>query len=229
MTPVTLTTDDGVIIHGVIQEARPSTRSGSLGAGWALLLHMMPATKESYLPLMDALAARGVSSLAIDFRGHGESVHGPTGLLDYQTFSYEQHKAKIKDIEAAVALLEKTYGVGTRQIAFVGASIGANLAIQYAAAHADVPGVVALSPGLNYREIATMPLVQSLTLDRHLFLVGSADDEISGPAVEKLFERSLAQTDIKQFLDAGHGTRMFEKYPAFLEEIADWVAARFGD
>lgn len=221
MTPVTLTTDDGVRIAGAICEAGDRKR-------WALLLHMMPATKESYVPLMNALDTRGVSSLAIDFRGHGQSTITTDGrTLDYTTFSHEEHQAKIKDVEAAVALLEKTYGVDTRQIAFVGASIGANLAIQYAAAHADVPGVVALSPGLNYRDIATMPLVQSLTRDRHLFLVGSADDEISGPAVEKLFERSLAQTDIKQFSDAGHGTRMFETYPAFLEQVADWVAARF--
>lgn len=226
MSTVTFTTDDGVIIYGVIREARPSTK---LRAGWALLLHMMPATKESYAAFQEALVTRGVSSLAIDFRGHGESKHGPAGTLDYTAFSHEDHQAKIKDVEAAVAYLEKTYGLRTADLVLVGASIGANLALQYAAAHADVPGAVLLSPGLNYRDIATMPLIQSLTRDRHLFLAGSADDEISGPAVEKLTERSLAQTDVKQFTDAGHGTRMFETYPAFLEEIADWVAARFAD
>lgn len=221
MTPVTFTTADGVRIAGLIRESGDRMR-------WALLLHMMPATKESYTALMDALDARGVSSLAIDFRGHGESTVTADGrTLDYETFTHEEHQAKLKDVEAAVAYLEKTYGVGTRRIACVGASIGANLAIQYAAAHADVPGVVALSPGLNYRDIATMPLVQSLTRERHLFLIGSSDDEISGPAVEKLAERSLAQTDVKQFTDAGHGTRMFEKHSDLLGDVADWVAARF--
>ncbi len=219
-TPVEFTTADGVEIHGLLREAGDRRR-------WALLLHMMPATKESYGPLMEALSSRGVSSLAIDFRGHGESVHGAHGPLDYKTFSHEEHQAKIRDVEAAVAYLEKHQGAATARIVLVGASIGANLALQYAAAHADVPGVVALSPGLNYRDIATMPLVQSLTRDRHLFLAGSSDDDISGPAVEKLAERSLAQTDVKLFTDAGHATRMFEKHPAFIDEIAAWVAARF--
>ena len=219
MTPVTFTTDDGVRIAGIVREAGDKKR-------WALLLHMMPATKESYATLMEALATRGVSSLAIDFRGHGESRQATAGPLDYTTFSHEEHQAKIKDVEAAVAFLEKTYGIATADLVLVGASIGANLALQYAAAHADVPGAVLLSPGLNYRDIATMPLIQSLTRDRHVFLAGSTDDEISGPAVEKLMERSLAQTDVKQFTDAGHGTRMFETYPDFLEVVADWVAAR---
>ena len=223
MTPLTFTTADGVRIAGLVQESGDRKR-------WAALLHMMPATKESYAALMAALDSRGVSSLAIDFRGHGEGTATDDGrTLDYRTFTHAEHQAKLQDVEAAVTYLEKTYGVGTRQIVFVGASIGANIAIQYAAAHADVPGVVALSPGLNYREIATMPLVQSLTRERHLFLMGSADDEISGPAVEKLAERSLAQTDVKQFTDAGHGTRMLERYPGCLDEIADWVAARFED
>lgn len=220
MSAVTFTTEDGVYIAGVVREAGDTAR-------WALLLHMMPATKESYAPLVEALAARGVSSLAIDFRGHGESTATTDGrTLDYTTFTHPEHQAKIKDVEAAVAYLEQTYRIGTAQLVLVGASIGANLALQYAAAHADVPGAVLLSPGLNYRDVATMPLIQSLSRDRHVYLASSTDDEISGPAVEKLMERSLAQTDVKQFADAGHGTRMFEKYPAFLDEVADWVAAR---
>lgn len=220
MSPVACTTDDGVRIAGTVREAGEKRR-------WALLLHMMPATKESYAAFQEALATRGVSSLAIDFRGHGESRSTEDGrTLDYTAFTHPEHQAKIKDVEAAVAFLEKHYGTRTADLVLVGASIGANLALQYAAAHADVPGAVLLSPGLNYRDVATMPLIQSLTRDRHVYLASSADDEISGPAVEKLTERSLAQTDVKQFADAGHGTRMFERYPAFLDEVADWVAAR---
>ncbi len=220
MKPVSFSTEDGVDIHGLVREVGDGSR-------WALLLHMMPATKESYGPLQEALAARGVSSLAIDFRGHGGSRRTKDGrTLDYQTFTHPEHQAKIKDIEAAVAFLERAYGATTTRLVLVGASIGANLAIQYGAAHAEVPGIVALSPGLNYRDVATMPLIQSLTRDRHVYLASSSDDEISGPAVEKLAERSLARTDVKRFADAGHGTRMFEAYPDFLEEIADWIAAR---
>lgn len=220
MTPVRFTTEDGVHVAGVVREAGEMKH-------WAMLLHMMPATKESYAALQEALAGRGISSLAIDFRGHGESRQTTDGrILDYQTFGHLEHQAKIKDVEAAVTYLERTYGAATSRLVLVGASIGANLALQYGAAHADVPGMVALSPGLNYRDVATMPLIQSLTRDRHVYLASSADDEISGPAVEKLTERSLAQTDVKQFTDAGHGTRMFETHPEFLEEVADWVAAR---
>lgn len=220
MRPVSFPTADGVEIHALAREAGDKGR-------WALLLHMMPATKESYGPLQEALAARGISSLAIDFRGHGGSTRGPAGALDYRTFTDAEHQAALGDVEAAADWLQKRYAVPGGAIALVGASIGANLALQYAAAHAEVPGVVALSPGLNYHEVTTMGPIKGLTRDRHVFLVGSRDDAESAKGVEKLSEVSLARTDVRLFDTAGHGTRIFEREPAFLEEVADWVAARF--
>ncbi|OGL78975.1 hypothetical protein A3F28_01600 [Candidatus Uhrbacteria bacterium RIFCSPHIGHO2_12_FULL_57_11] len=216
---INITTEDGVQIVGLWEDA------GATESGAVLLLHMMPATKESYADFQSKLKAAGISSLAIDFRGHGESVRTADGRnLDYKKFSDAEQQAKIKDLEAARSwLLEK--GVEPSRLAVVGASIGANLALESLASHPEIPAGVILSPGLNYRGITTMPLVRALARDQNLYLVASTDDPESAEAVEKLAEVSLAETQVKIFKTAGHGTTMLEREPGFADGLAAWLAA----
>src|SRR5207245_1856203 len=99
--------------------------------GYVLLLHMMPAVKESWQELAKALNEAGLSALAIDFRGHGESVSKSDGTrLNYKDFADEQQQAKILDVRGAMEWL-RARGAQDSQIAVIGASIGANLALQY--------------------------------------------------------------------------------------------------
>lgn len=220
MANITFLTSDGITIHG-LEQVTGDAKS------WVVLLHMMPAAKESYGDFQNDLASQGVSSLAIDFRGHGESTVGPNGQkMDYKQFTDEEHQSKIRDIEAALAYLSTEHGTPPTRVVLVGASIGANLALQYAAAHADIPGVVLLSPGLNYREIVTMSFIQSMTRDRHVFLVASEDDPESSAAVDKLAERSLAKTDVRLFQTAGHGTNILGREAVFRKELVRWIMSR---
>ena len=68
---------------------------------------------------------KNISSLAIDLRGHGESGGGEVA-------------ESFLDVQAALAWLKKETGLPLGQTIVIGASIGANLAIQAAAAHADI-------------------------------------------------------------------------------------------
>lgn len=213
---VTITAEDGLRLSGMFKSV-PSPRT------FVLLLHMMPATKESYAAFAEKLAAAGVASLAIDFRGHGKSAGGPDG---YRRFSDTEHQEKMKDVEAGVRFL-KSKGAATSTLVLVGASIGANLALQYTAAHPDVPAVVALSPGLNYRGVLATPAVTGLKRSQQLYLAASRDDSESDAAVEKLAEISLARTTVKHFDRAGHGTTMFEQKPEFMDELVEWIHTKY--
>ncbi len=189
---------------------------------------MMPATKESYASFQEALVAAGVSSLAIDFRGHGESVLGPNRQkLEYKQFSDAEHQAKYRDIEAAIAYLADTYQATSDRVVLVGASIGANLALQYLAAHAEVPGAILLSPGLNYHEIPSMSFTQSLTRDRNILLIAAEDDPESAAAVDKLAERSLAKTDVILLKAGGHGTDVLG-HAETQKQVVDWICSNIG-
>ncbi|MBI4143038.1 alpha/beta fold hydrolase [Candidatus Uhrbacteria bacterium] len=217
MERIALTTTDGMTIIGNWSAvAQPH--------GWALLLHMMPATKESYAALADALAARDVASLAIDERGHGESTGGPDG---YQRFTDAEQQAKIYDVAAAMNWLIAQGAVEAR-IIIVGASIGANLALQWLATHPIVPAAALLSPGLDYRGIRTEPLAESLAPTQHIFLAaGGTDDEYSTASVHRLANILANRATTRLLTSAGHGTTMFEREPACFTETVGWIVRHF--
>jgi alpha-beta hydrolase superfamily lysophospholipase len=217
MEKVSFRTEDNVDIVGTWHEA-----DGARGA--ALLLHMMSATRESYAELQKRLAGARISSLAIDLRGHGESVFcDEEARISYQDFDDSGHQASRFDVEAAIAWIRERSGFPPGRIVLVGASIGANLALAHAAAHQEIPAVAALSPGLVYRGIAATPAVTALQKPQRLLLVASDDDTYSVESVEKLAEVSLADTEVLRFEQGGHGTTLLESEPTLLEKLVTWI------
>lgn len=222
---VTFTTTDGVTIVGDYVDAGADSPQ-------ALLLHMMPATKESYTKFAEKLKEAGISSLAIDFRGHGDStrimnqesgIRKGSEVLDYKNFTDAQQQAKILDVRAAVEWLTRNKQVTKNRLVVVGASIGANLALQYLAENPEVPAAVLLSPGLDYRGVITQPLAQLIKPTQALYFAASADDEYSLTTNRMLYALTPAKKTIKEFTTAGHGTTMFEREPGFMSELIIWI------
>jgi len=215
---IELTTIDNVRIIGDF------IRPEQLPVGYLLLLHMMPADRSSWQPFSARAAEQGFASLAIDLRGHGESRLRGTDTLDYQTFSDVQHQQSIHDITAALDFLQHQAGV-TAPIILIGASIGANLALQALADHPELPGAVLLSPGLNYKGIGTPDLLGRITNSQQLFLVASNDDPRSFEAIRTLNHLRDEHTISRQISDAGHGTTMLERQPELIDDILEWLQA----
>lgn len=113
-TRVSFLTDDGVSIVGTVKEAGAPQK-------FLLLLHMLPSTRESWYAFSGQAASQGFSSLAIDLRGHGESITQRDKLrmlnqkLDYIDFTDVEHQATIRDVEAALDYLQKEKGVKDRK------------------------------------------------------------------------------------------------------------------
>ncbi len=200
-------TEDGVTIAG--------DWYSSDGDRFALLLHMMPATKESWATLAERLVEQGISCLAIDLRGHGASTNG--GALDYHAFSDAEHQASVKDVEAAFAFLESK-GATAENTRMLGASIGANLAINFAAAK-GMPVVVALSPGLNYHGVKTADAVRALRQGQQVLLVASDDDTESAEGSALLHSMNPSRALLLVRNGVGHGTRMLEADPELTDEL----------
>lgn len=212
---VAFITEDGVNIKGDYYEGG--------GDRAVLLLHMMPATRASWIAFANALTAEGLSVLAIDLRGHGESTEGPNGtLLDYKNFKDEDHQASIHDVEAAVEFLR-----GEKKMKYIsigGASIGANLAILYAHVHPEIRSLLLLSPGIDYRGINTEKAISDFKGTQRLFFIASRDDEYSAASVKELYEKTPGEKKIEIFDDAGHGTTILERKPEYLKILAQWFA-----
>lgn len=207
------TTDDKNIVGNLFEKQKPQ--------GWVLFLHAMQATKASYISLAENLQKAGYEGLAIDFRGHGNSDEGPEG---YVNFSDEQQQEKINDVNASVAYL-KTRGAATENISVVGASIGANLALQYASSESQLGKIVLLSPGLNYRGVTTKNFVTALRNNQSILFVGSEDDDYTAEAVNELFGLTPEGVTKQKIIlkDGGHGTTMLERHPELLENIINFI------
>jgi len=210
---VTLRTENGKKIAGDLFES-------SKPKGLVVYLHMMPATKESYTVLATKLQGLDYEGLAIDFRGHGISEGGPEGYLN---FSDAEHQDKIKDVQAAARSLVNRHR--DLPLIVIGASIGANLALQFGISDDAVKKIILLSPGLNYRGIGIKNFITKLTESKSVLFVGSEDDNYAAECVQELF--GLVPEGIKKqkiiFKDAGHGTAMFERHPELVENIINFI------
>ncbi|MDO8581982.1 MAG: alpha/beta fold hydrolase, partial [bacterium] len=214
------TSDDVTIVGNYVQ--------GDVGKPVVLLLHMMPATKESWASMQTTLNDKGWGSLAIDLRGHGESTYRGTERIYYTDFEDEDHQASGKDIEAAMQFL-KEKGVEESNVYMIGASIGANLALRYAATHHAIPAVVLLSPGLEYRGVATLEAIRALAQTQSLFLVASDDDAYSFSTIRELYN-AAAQLIVRERMEGngfGHGTTMLEKNPQWVADIVEWLVRAY--
>ena len=215
---ITFTTDDGVIIVGDWFPA-PTV----LGA--VVLFHMMPETRTSWGLLQRELAKRSIASLAIDLRGHGESVDTTEGAkLDYKEFTDEDHQASMFEAVGAVRWVAGR-GQDLERIAVGGASIGANLALDMLGEEPKLCGAALFSPGNDYHGLNALQSVQNILPHQALFIVSSEDDNQSFADSKKLFDG--APTANKIFLpykNAGHGTKIFDSERGLVAKTADWFA-----
>jgi len=206
---VTLTTSDGVTISGYfVKGAAPKGPA-------VVLLHMLGRSKDDWAPIIEKhlAPATGFSYLAIDLRGHGESIHQGDKILKYGDFNSGDFNNMTKDVEAAVKWLKGQASVDPAQIAIVGASIGANVALNYAASDTSVKCVALISPALSYKGVETRKALSTYG-DRPLFLAAARENEPAGPSVIALSKASTAKKKVALIFDGNlHGTHMFGSYP----------------
>ncbi len=210
MLKIDFLTSDGVKIAGNWFPAGDSARA-------VLLLHMRPATKESWNDFAAKLNTGGFSALAIDLRGHGESIERNGQKIDYRNFLDGSHAECRQDVDEALKWLKNQ---GVSGIFVIGGSIGANLAIDAMPRHLDIKKGVALSPGLEYLGVATDGAIK--LIKNNLLLIASKDDGYSYDSVKKLHELN-SETEIKLYDDAGHAQIMLEKYPELADELIHWL------
>jgi len=190
---IDLTTSDGVNIKATYYEG--NTPHG------IILLHMVARTRADWEPFALELQAKGYKVIAIDLRGHGQSN------LNWQSFASRDFNNMIEDVRAAKDFLNAK---SAKVIAIIGASVGANIALNYAAEDSDIRTVVMLSPGIDFRGVKTDRTIKEF--DRPILLVASSEDSYSAESSAKLHNLSASKdAKLEMYEDVGHGTEMFRE------------------
>jgi len=194
---------------------------GAAPRGGVVLVHMLGRTRADWDPLVETLISKGLEVVALDLRGHGQSV---SGGLEYGSFDTEQWLDCAKDIRTALDYLAEQV---TGKYFLIGGSIGADLVLIEAADDPRVAGVVLLSPGLDYRGVQPGPYATDYG-ERPALLVAAMDDDYSAKSVGTLAELLYAP-ETKIYPSGGHGTHLFGTRPEVRALIADWLEKQLSE
>jgi len=135
--------DNTVIDTWVIKAKAPGDSSEGTGPkGTVLLIHGLLDSKASYLRLGERLAKMGYDVVLPDLRGHG---HSGGKYVTYGALEKHDMKAVVDELFAEGAVQGPVYAFGV--------SMGAAVAIQYAAIEPRCKGVMAMAPYKDARSI----------------------------------------------------------------------------
>jgi len=200
---VQLRASDGVTLAATVYEARPGPA--------VVLVHMLTRTKEDWRPLAERLQAAGLTALAFDLRGHGQSegVAAPSAAMAL-------------DVRAALNWLADRPDAGSGAVAIVGASIGASLALLAAADTPAVRGVVLLSPAADYRGVRIEAAARKYGA-RPMLLAASGEDPYALRTLRALAGKDQPARQQRVSAAAAHGSYLLERDTELAAALVDWL------
>lgn len=212
-------TRDGVQLIGTF--VAPEKGSPTL-----IMVHGMAAVKEEWNPLISSLTAHGWGSLAYDMRGHGESsltkdvLGSPNGYTAFgDPGPGTQWERMIDDVSAAIRFLEDKKNIKRDKMVLAGASIGANIVLNYQALTGAGRSVVLLSPGINYREFKTRDAMKTVSVP--VLIVASRADQYAFLSSQEL-AHDKSNVVFWQDVKPGHGVQMFDD--KLVARIIEWLS-----
>tara|TARA_Y100000310_G_scaffold17736_1_gene17519 strand:- start:3398 stop:4105 length:708 start_codon:yes stop_codon:yes gene_type:complete len=177
-----------------------------------ILLHMYKHDKSSWESFAGDLRNKGYNLLAIDLRGHGESD------LDLNSFTEQDYNNMVLDVSSGFDYLILS---GMNQISVIGASIGANTALNFAVEELRVQNVILLSPGLDYRGIKTDETIKEYK--RPLLIIAGTGDAYSWESSNTLFDLSPSKAKMQPYETTFHGTDIIDNFPESRGVVMEWL------
>ena len=196
---------------------------------FALLFHKAAGDRGAYVQMAEALADRGIASLRIDLRGHGQSTN--LGAFDPKISRYldredpavvqnfELIRAGDQDIVAIIGWLENQPGLVELPLVVVGSSYTGQEMVEAATATRFADLYVALAPGSFSDES-----IAAVDPSGVPWLFVRAEVEL--PFFPELFEaidRGSESAEIWLLAGKGHATDLFDHNPKLHLRLIDWI------
>ena len=210
-TRVAIRSDSWELIGNMVQPPTPSRVPA------VLMLNKADGDRRVYTAVARELARRGIASLRLDVRGHGESTSAGSFVpgMPNDAMALPEH-----DVEAALRWLRAGSRVDSGRIGVVGASYTGE-AMAIAGRHgARARAYVALSPGSLSEE----------TIDgidpsgAAWWVLASRDERFLRDVMDALRSRSR-NARVTEVDGRAHASDMLVSNPALAAQIADWLAS----
>ena len=227
-----LTTADDV---GISAAYYPTTTDP---APAVVLLHDMGQSRDEWTSFASLLQRNGIAALAIDLRGHGESTRKLTAQgavhVDVHDFSPRDFEDMLLDVEAAFDWIANQPGIDKHHIGLVGSSLGANVALRYAAFNEDLAALLLLSPGMTYRGLRADEPMRKLGPTPLRIVVSQFDAfyiESAKRLIEIRHESDRNSEDTKDLTICSgrlHGIEMLKGVNGLPALLLDWLKQALG-
>ncbi len=210
---VTFPTSDGVRL---VATWKPSPAGSAAPA--VLLLHAFSRERREVAELSDELAARGFSTLALDLRGHGESVWKGGARIGLSPSLQTSPNGFPRDVEAACAWLRPR----ASRLGVLGLSLSGNLAA-LATASGWAEAGVAVSPNADRLEklAGTRP-----STPHGLLVLASEKDPGRTASARALDALGRPPKSVSLYPGAAHALALLQGEPRAKALVFDWLDAR---
>ncbi|MBI4394041.1 MAG: alpha/beta fold hydrolase [Euryarchaeota archaeon] len=215
---VAFVTPDGFGLKGVYHAPPPV---GGNSSKTIVLLHPYGTSRADWGNFPATLSEAGFAVLAFDFRGHGESDEKNGTKASFRNFTAEDVAMLPLDVGAAVSFLSVDKHRSFDGFELVGASVGANAAVTYAANDTRIGSIALISPAIDTAVMDLKPPME--TYGGALFAAASKGDTNSASAARYAYDHAKSVRDLELLEGSAHGVALFSG-SALSERLLAWLA-----
>lgn len=212
---VTFPTSDGVKL---VATWKPAASGPSAPA--VLLLHAFSRERREVAGAADAFGARGFSTLALDLRGHGESVWKGGARISLGASFQTNPNAFARDVEAACAWLRSR----APRVGVVGFSLSGNLAALATATGWAEAGVAVSANAERLPALAG----GRPSKPRGLLVLAAEKDPGRAASARALDAAGSEPKGMTLYPGTAHAVELFRSEPAAQAAAIAWLEARLG-
>jgi len=211
---VTLTTEDGLSLSATWRRGDGATSE----APAVLLLHQYQHDRSDFDLVFEGFRDAGISTLALDFRGHGLSDDAPVPLAELLS---DPDQLRL-DVEAALAWIHDRGEVDDAAVGVLGVSVGANMAV--VANHNREAWGVRTTVAISARRTAVDTLAGTSVLDLHRGQYAAGDGEVPQAADAEVLAAITAEPSQAQLVadTDRHGADLFLFSSGVRDGVVTW-------